>query len=198
MISKTLLAPFFLFSLILVSAEANAGIFDDVIAWFTGGDETEQQAPQQTMEEAESVTENKSTGSLTNTAVSAAEGLLPLVTQQLGVTDAQAKAGLGAIFLASKKTLSAENYQLIADAVPNINSYIAAAPPLNKLVSGTMSMLGGSDKTAAAANLLGQFNDIGLDPSMITAFSQQTVNYLRSTSPEASAALTEVVGRYLE
>jgi hypothetical protein len=168
-----------------------------VIAWFTGSGQTEQATPDEPPTETAENTKNTTPLSATTTAVMAAEGLLPFVTQQLGVTDAQAKAGLGAIFLASKKTLSAENYQLIADAVPNINSYIAAAPPLNKLVSGTMNMLGGGEKTAAAANLLTQFNDIGLDANMITAFSQQTVSYLRNTSPEASAALIDVVGGYL-
>ncbi|MBT6584832.1 MAG: hypothetical protein HON77_11045 [Gammaproteobacteria bacterium] len=83
------------------------------------------------------------------------------------------------------------------DAVPNIDSYIAAAPPTNQLVGGAMNLLGGSAKATAAANLVTQFNDLGLGADMIAGFSQQAIDFVKEQSPEASSKLMGVVSEYL-
>ena len=196
---KTLL-PLLLF---LYSAQSQAGMFDDIMAWFSGDDET-QEAPNTdpetesgTMTDTMSSAVKSAAAAATSTAVKAGMGLMPSVVQALGVTEKQAKGGLGAIFMAAKATLAPEDYKLISDAVPDISSYVAAAPPTNQLVGGAMSMLGGSAETTAAANLVTQFNDLGLGADMIAGFSQQAIDFVKEQSPEASSKLMGVVSDYL-
>ena len=178
----------------LYSAQSNAGILDDIMAWFSGEDESEV-APAITPTASSDVT------SAVNTAASAAlkagAGLLPSVVQALGVTEDQAKGGLGAIFMAARATLSPEDYRLISDAVPDIDNYIAAAPPVNQLIGGAMNLLGSSAQSTSAANLVTQFNELGLGADMIKGFSGQAIDFIKAKSPEASARLKSVVSDYL-
>ena len=60
-----------------------------------------------------------------------------------------------------------------------------------------MNLLGGSAKTSAAANLVTQFNDLGLGADMIAGFSQQAIDFVKEQSPEASSKLMGVVSEYL-
>lgn len=183
----------------LYSAQSQAGMLDDIMAWFSGDDET-QEVPRADPE-PESTAMNSAVklaaSAATSTAVKVGMGLMPTVIETLGVTEKQAKGGLGAIFMAAKATLAPEDYKLISDAVPGIDSYVAAAPPTNQLVGGAMSLLGGSSKTAAAANLATQFNDLGLGVDMIAGFSQQAIDFVAEQSPDASSKLMGVVSDYL-
>jgi len=99
--------------------------------------------------------------------------------------------------MAASTTPAPEDYKLISDAVPNIDSYIAAARPTNQLVGGAMNLLCGSAKATAAANLVTQFNDLGLGADMIAGFSQQAIDFVKEQSPEASSKLMGVVNEYL-
>ncbi|MDC0068703.1 DUF2780 domain-containing protein [Gammaproteobacteria bacterium] len=135
--------------------------------------------------------------SLSAAAANAGLGLMPKVVKALGVTEKQAKGGLGAIFIAARAALAPEDYKLISDAIPNIDSYVAAAPPANQLVGDAMNLLGGSPKAAAVANLATQFNDLGLGADMIAGFSQQAIEFVKEQSPEASSKLMGVVSEYL-
>ncbi len=190
---------------------AQASLWDDVMSWFSGDEEETQPVVQEEaparpavvpmVEKAEPAAKpdlvESAVRAAAPTAVRTGMALLPMVTQSMGVTEAQAKGGLGAIFMAAKATLAPEDYKLIADAVPDINSYISAAPPSNQLVSGAMGLLGGSQETAAAANLLAQFNDLGLGADMIAGFSQQAAEYIKGNSEAASEKLLGVVSEYL-
>lgn len=175
--------------LLMWTAPSQAGLLDDIMAWFSADEDTTETAKEQT-----------TTGTLTEAAKSVANTgvqLLPSVIQSFGVTEAQAKGGLGAIFMAAKATLAPEDFKLISDAVPNINGLISAAPPTNELMGSAMNLLGGSEKTAAAANLVTQFNDLGLGTDMIAGFSQKAMEYVKAQSPEASKGLTSVLDDYL-
>jgi len=142
----------------------------------------------------ESTSKGELMGAATATAIQAGMGLMPTVTKALGVTDKQAKGGLGAIFMAAQATLTPEDFKLISNAVPGIDGYIASAPAVNGLVGGAMGMFNGS---TAMANLASQFNDLGLGADMIAKFSQQAVNYIEASSSETASTLSGALSDFL-
>ena len=184
-------------ALMLYGAHSQAGMLDDILGWFSGADETQETSKADPEPSIMTSAVKSATAAATSATVNAGLGLMPKVVQALGVTEKQSKGGLGAIFMAASTTLAPEDYKLISDAVPNINSYIAAAPPTNQLVGGAMNLLGGSAKATAAANLVTQFNDLGLGADMIAGFSQQAIDFVKEQSPEASSKLMGVVSEYL-
>ena len=179
----------------LYGAQSQAGMLDDILDWFSGDDET--QATSKADPETEPSKMTSAVKSATAAAANAGLGLMPKIVKALGVTEKQAKGGLGAIFIAARAALAPEDYKLISDAVPNIESYVAAAPPTNQLVGGAMNLLGGSSKATAVANLATQINDLGLGADMIAGFSQQAIDFVREQSLEASSKLMGVVSEYL-
>jgi len=180
-------------ALMLYGAHSQAGMLDDILAWFSGDEETQEISKA----DPEPGIMTSTVKSVSAAAANAGLGLMPKVIQALGVTEKQAKGGLGAIFIAARTALAPEDYKLISDVVPNIESYVAAAPPTNQLVGSAMNLLGGSSKTAAVANLATQFNDLGLGADMIAGFSEQTIDFVKEQSPEASSKLMGVVSEYL-
>ena len=183
----------------LYGAQSQAGMLDDILDWFSGDDETQATSKADPETEPSKMTSavKSATAAATSAAANAGLGLMPKVVQALGVTEEQSQGGLGAIFMAARTALAPEDYKLISDAVPNIESYVAAAPPTNQLVGGAMNLLGGSSKATAAANLVTQFNDLGLGADMIAGFSQQAIDFVKEQSPEASSKLMGVVSEYL-
>ena len=177
------------------AAPSQAGLLDDIMAWFSG-DEAPAEVTKETAKEAAPATSG-ALATAAKVAASTSLALLPSVVQTFGVTEAQATGGLGAIFMAAEATLAPEDFKLVSDAVPNIDRLISAAPPTNELVGNAMSLLGGSDKTTAAANLVTQFNALGLEPGMIAEFGQEAIDYVKAQSPEASKKLSSVLGDYL-
>ena len=183
----------------LYGAHSQAGMLDNILDWFSGADETQETSKADPESEPGIMTSavKSATAAATSATVNAGLELMPKVVQALGVTEKQSKGGLGAIFMAASTALAPEDYKLISDAVPNIDSYIAAAPPTNQLVGGAMNLLGGSAKATAAANLVTQFNDLGLGADMIAGFSQQAIDFVKEQSPDASPKLMGVVSEYL-
>ena len=91
-------------ALMLYGAHSQAGMLDDILNWFSGDDET-----------------------LATTKVDPETEPKKMTS---AIKSATAERGLGAIFMAARTTLAPEDYKLINDAVPNIESYVAAAPRL--------------------------------------------------------------------
>ena len=150
-------------TLLIATFPAQAGIMDDIMAWFSGGDEQAEEAPapakQPVKEPAKAPTAEKpaaaqKTGTVTQ--------LLPLLTGTLGVTERQARGGLGAIFQASKSVLTAQDFSLIERYVPEVNQLMSEAPPTNQLMGGALQMARVGAGGTAAANLATQFHDLGV------------------------------------
>jgi hypothetical protein len=100
--------------------------------------------------------------------------LLDLLTRQLGVTEAQAKGGAGALFNLAKQQLGEGDFGQIADALPGVGALLEAAPEgggLGGAIGGLTSMLGGgAEKLGGLASLAGAFKDLDLDVDMIGRF----------------------------
>ncbi len=172
--------------LISVTQVANAGFFD-----FLFGGKEEAPAVEATTEAA---VETESTSTLT-TASSMAEGVLPLLTQQLGVTERQAQGGMGSLMQMAKSALSEDEFAQLSSGIPNMSALLAAAPVLSAAgESGGMSDLlstatGMAGSLGGIAQLSQQFESLGLSPDMIAQFANIAITYFSQSGTDTGALL---------
>jgi hypothetical protein len=119
----------------------------------------------------------------------AASGLIDLLTGSLGVTKPQAEGGAGAIFGLAKARMAANEFQQLDQAVPGLDTLIAAAPKSDALggsLGGVSSMLGGASGTSMAglASLAGSFSQLGMKADMISKFVPLILDYVQKTGGE--------------
>ncbi|WP_413698899.1 DUF2780 domain-containing protein [Psychromonas sp. KJ10-10] len=183
--------------LISLTSVANAGFFDSIF----GGEET---TPATVKAEVENVVPSVETekSSMTSTATSMATGLLPTLTQQLGVSDAQASGGLGSLMQLAQSSLSTDEFSQLSDGVPNMSSLLSAVPALTSSSDGgltnMLSQAGGVASSLGGLSLLTQqFEALGLSPDMISQFAQIAMTYFSSdngTSALLQKGLASVLG----
>lgn len=125
-------------------------------------------------------------------------GLTDLLMQQLGVTEAQATGGAGAIFDLAKTKMPADDFGKVAAGVPDMDSLLAAAPAAGGatggLTGGLAGAAGGLGGTAGSlgslAGLAGSFSGLGMSADMATKFAPLCVQYLQgSAGPDAAGLL---------
>jgi hypothetical protein len=111
-------------------------------------------------------------------------GLVGLLTQKLGITEEQAKGGAGAIFNMAKQKLSTQDFGTVADAVPEMDDLLKAAPATGGLggaIGGKMPSLGGSaQELGGLASLSGSFSGLGLQSDMANKFVPIILSYVES------------------
>lgn len=172
--------------LLSVTQVANAGFFD----FLSGGKEEAPAVEAQTEAAVE-----KETASNLAMASSMAEGVLPLLTQQLGVTERQAEGGMGSLMQMAKSALSEGEFAQLSSGVPNMDSLLAAAPVLSgEGGSGAMSDLlssatGAASSLAGIAQLSQQFESLGLSPEMIAQFANIAISYFSQSGADTGALL---------
>ena len=120
--------------------------------------------------------------------------LVGQLTQQLGVTNAQATGGAGAIFGLAKSKLSPENFSKLSAAVPGMGGFLKAAPAAGQAGQGGSSPMGslGSmvpGKAGGLASLAGSFNSLGMSPSMVSKFAPVLQNYVGAKGGASTASL---------
>lgn len=110
--------------------------------------------------------------------------ILNLLTDQLGVTEEQAKGGVGAIFNLAKEKLGDADFGKIAEAVPGMADLLGAAPASDGLagvIGGLASKLGGgAGKLGSLASLAGGFKGLGLDSGMVEKFIPIVLSFVQS------------------
>ena len=119
-----------------------------------------------------------------------AEGLLGLLTDQLGVSQEQAAGGAGSLFQLAKSKLSDTDFSQVASAVPDMDSLLKAAPAVSSdagasgggLGGMAASMLGGgASKLAGMAGLADSFKSLGMDGGMVGKFVPVVLDYVQSS-----------------
>ena len=139
-----------------------------------------------------------------------ASDLVKMLTSQLGVTDQQASGGAGSILNFAKGQMSAGDFNVVSDALPETNSLIAAAPSRSSssdAMGSATSMLGGSssgsaggltaDATSAAgglgdmAGVTSAFSDLGMSPEMVNEFVPVILEYAQTTGSEQAMKLLQ-------
>ncbi len=201
--------------LLSATLPAHAGFWDSISALFGGGsDQSEQTQTTPTTTSAEAGVEaNASIESAAEVSASASSmmqtgmQLLPLLTQTLGVTGAQASGGMGALLQAAQSLLSGSDFSVLASAIPGAETLLKAAPAVAEMSSGglggmmnsAMTMAGEqSASIKAGSQLLGQFKSLGMGAEMIPKFSEVGSTYLEGNgNTEASALLSTAISSAL-
>lgn len=126
-------------------------------------------------------------GSDTNEAAQSFDvtSLVSMVSDNLGVSEAQSEGGLASIFDYAKDNLSDTNYSELAQSVPGLNSLLENVPAISSDSSSDSSSMSGllskaseySSSLSAINELKQQFEALGLDTDMITSFITQINSY---------------------
>jgi hypothetical protein len=125
-------------------------------------------------------------------------GLISLLTSRLGVTNAQAEGGSGALLGHAKQKLSADDFSKVTDAMPETESLIEAAPKAEKAgglaekLGGASSLLGGGEKTSSLAGMAGlanSFSSLGLSSDMVGKFVPIILEYAKSKGGDSVSSI---------
>ena len=105
--------------------------------------------------------------------------LVQTLASQLGVTDAQAAGGAGAIFNYAKSALPTKDYAKVESAVPEAAELVKQAPAADSASSAAASAVGKAGGTAAGIASLGSsFEKLGLSSDMVGKFVPVVVDYV--------------------
>ena len=125
-------------------------------------------------------------------AISAQDvSLVDLLMQQLGVTKPQAQGGAGALFNSAKQALSPQEFEQVAQTVPEMDSLLEAAPQpsgsLNDMMGQGSSLFGGeaNKQLGGAMDLASSFSELGLSPEMVNKFVPVVLDYVEAQGGEA-------------
>ena len=119
--------------------------------------------------------------------------LIPLLTNNLGVTESQAKGGAGAIFDYVKQNVSAEDFSTVVKALPGVDSLLQFAPKASGLsaqIGGLSSGLGDKSGLTGMAGLTESFAKLGLNAGMVDKYVNTILNF---TQTEAGTAVTNII-----
>lgn len=171
----------FVIALSTSSMQANAGIWDSITSFFGSSEEAAVSEPAQ---------KSDSTASMVNKGLQ----LLPLLTQQLGVSGEQAQGGMGAILQASQILMPNSEFTQLTKAIPGVSSLLSSAPSVSEgsgsLTDSVLSMAAEqSDTVKAGTQLVSQFKSLGMDADMIPKFTGVAESYLEQSSEPGTAEL---------
>lgn len=114
--------------------------------------------------------------------------LTDVLVQQLGVTQAQAQSGAGALFQLAKERMQAEAFAKVEQSVPGMQQMLGAArqvqqsSTLGGAMGGVSSVPGLSGSTAGnLVSLASLFQQQGMSPGMVQQFIPVMVNYVRTS-----------------
>ena len=122
--------------------------------------------------------------------------LITTLVNKLGITQQQAEGGTGALFQNAKESLSADDFKKVADAVPGMDGYLAAAPKaepksgIEGALGSTLSSLGGgAAKAGSMLDLKSAFSKLGMDSSTLGKFVPVVLDYVQSESGQSVVGL---------
>lgn len=106
--------------------------------------------------------------SLSNLAASLKDPLMSMLTSQLGVTDNQAKGGVGSLLTLAKEKLPAADFTKVANVVPGASKYMEMAK--------TLGAVAGPLKNVAGLN--GALGKLGMSTDTIAKFIPAVTNFM--------------------
>ena len=113
--------------------------------------------------------------------------LIGLLTNELDITDDQAKGGAGALFNYAKEGLSGEDFEKVSNSVPDMGGYLDAIPALGGKSS---SMLGKATQTLVGMPAVtAAFEKLGLSADVVGLFTPLLVNYVEKKGGKAVGGL---------
>ena len=118
--------------------------------------------------------------------------IISLLTSQLGVSDGQAKGGLGAILSFAQAQLSGADFSKIADLIEGADGLMDQAPKaegLGGMLGNITSALGTGEGLGGLATLATQFKNLDLDSEMISKFAPIITGFLQEKGGDSISAL---------
>lgn len=164
--------------------QANAGIWDSITSFFGSSDE------ENVTEVAPVAAPVADTTSMMNKGLQ----LLPLLTQQLGVSGEQAQGGMGALLQAAQILMSDTKFGALTQVIPNMSSLLSSAPTVSNesggLTDNLMKMAAEQSETVkTGTQLVSQFQSLGMGADMIPKFTGVAEDYLKQSSDPSTANL---------
>ena len=125
--------------------------------------------------------------------------LIQQLVNGLGINQEQAEGGAGLLFQLAKDKLSSADFSQVADAVPDMDNFLDAAPEsgggLMGTLGGLLSAFGG-DKLGDLGNLAelaGGFSKLDLDTGMIGKFVPIVLSFVQDKGGDVVADLLKKV-----
>ena len=168
-------------ALVCLANQAQAGWFD----WLTGGDDKDESASTVVQEEAAPVLSG-------GTATAAAMGLIPDITDSLGVTETQAGGGVGSLLQVAQGTLSGDEFSALSGYIPDSADLLSMAPAIagDSAVGSALKTAGQySESMKMAGQVAAQFEALGLDPALAAQYIVKIQSFLQSTGGQAAVDL---------
>jgi len=106
--------------------------------------------------------------SLTEMAGALKDPLISMLTSKLGVTDGQAKGGMGSLLTLAKEKLSGGDFGKLTALLPQASKYMDTAKQLGA-VAGPLKNLGG---------LNGALSKLGMKPDTVSKFVPTVADYV--------------------
>jgi hypothetical protein len=119
--------------------------------------------------------------------------LIDMLTQNLGVTGAQAEGGTGVLLKAAQEKLGSAEFGRMLGGVPGLTDLLKKAPAaggggLGGLLGGLAGAMGGN--AALIANIVQGFGKLGLKPDDAKKFAPIILGFLRTkVGPDVAAKL---------
>jgi len=119
--------------------------------------------------------------------------LLQMLTQQLGVSEDQAKGGAGLLLKLAKDKLDAGEFSQVKSAVPAVDELIGSAPKpggLGGALGGLTSAFGGGiGQLGSLSALADGFKSLNMDPGMVGKFVPVVLSFFQAKGGEGVKAL---------
>jgi hypothetical protein len=116
--------------------------------------------------------------------------LIGSLVDLLGVNEAQATGGAGAVFREAKNNMGANDYSQLLKAIPGIDSLIGSAPQASGLAGKAASLFGGaSGSVKGMSALTDSFAKLGLPPDMVSKYVNVILDYVQSEGGQQTMAL---------
>lgn len=136
--------------------------------------------------------------------------LINKLVAELGISEAQAKGGVGALLEFAKNKLAEGDFSQILAAIPGADGLLAKAPAAEAgagagaggfggggfggLLGGVAAVLGSDTKLGGLAELGKKFSAIGLDASHLQKFAPMVLAFAKEHGgPQVEAALKKVL-----
>lgn len=116
--------------------------------------------------------------------------LTDMLMKQVGVTQAQAEGGAGALFQVAKTKMQPDSFTQLAQSVPGMESMMGAAPDVSQSsgIGGLSSLAGlAGGNTSSLLAVASSFQQQGMSPAMIQQFVPVVIDYVKSNSGGALA-----------
>jgi len=124
--------------------------------------------------------------------------IINMLTEQLEISEAQARGGAGLLFKLAKEQLGSGDYSQLSATIPGIENLAESSPGagmLGSALNGLSAALGGgSSGSGNLAGLAAGFSKLGLDTGMIGKFIPVVLSFIETKSGnEAKKMLADVL-----